>query len=58
MYLNMPWDSPYLADGKIGRPRLDYPTSGPDKWWGRDMSNYYYDLQRDYSKGITFNVFC
>ncbi|MCT3804730.1 SusC/RagA family TonB-linked outer membrane protein [Elizabethkingia anophelis] len=56
MYLNMPWDSPYLADGKIGRPRLDYPTSGSDKWWGRDMSNYYYDLQRDYSKGSNFNV--
>lgn len=56
MYLNMPWDNPYLEDGKPGDPRGNYPTSGPDKWWGRDQSNYLYDLQWNYGKSSNLNL--
>lgn len=52
MYLNMPWDNPYLANGKPGDPkRGDF-----GKWWGRDERNYLYDLQWNYSKSNNFNV--
>lgn len=56
MYLNMPWDNPYLSNGLPGNPRVDYPTSGADKWWGRDMSNYLYDLQWNYGKSTNLNL--
>ncbi len=56
MYLNMPWDNPYLANGTLGKPRVDYPTSGADKWWGRDMNNYLFDLQTNYSRGSNLNL--
>lgn len=57
MYLNMPWDNPYLTNGLPGNPRVHYPTGGVNKWWGRDMSNYLYDLQWNYGKSSNFNVF-
>lgn len=57
MYLNMPWDNPYLANGLPANPRVHFPSSGVNKWWGRDVSNYLYDLQWNYRKSSNFNVF-
>lgn len=56
MYLNMPWDNPYLASGLPGNPRKDYPNSGYERWWGRDLSNYLYDLQWNYGKSNNLNL--
>lgn len=51
MYLNMPWDNPYDADGRPVNPRATGVM-----WWGRDQSNYLYDLQYNYSAGNTFDI--
>ncbi|WP_165585806.1 SusC/RagA family TonB-linked outer membrane protein [Pedobacter nototheniae] len=41
-YTNMPWDSPYNADGSI--KYVDFDTKG---WYGRDASNFLYSSQYD-----------
>ncbi|UBM58386.1 TonB-dependent receptor [Marinilongibacter aquaticus] len=51
MYLNMPWDSPYDANGELINPRTT------DVWYGRDQSNYLYDLQWNYGRSSEFNMF-
>ena len=51
MYLNMPWDKPYDDNGNVINPRAAGQT-----WYGRDYSNYYYDLQTNYGKGETFDI--
>lgn len=51
MYLNMPWDAPYSADGKILNPQ-----AGGITWYGRDNRNYLYDQQFNYGKGETFDI--
>ena len=45
MYLNMPWDSPYDANGNLINP---YSYNGT--WYGRDQANYLHDLQWNYGK--------
>ncbi|MCT3832914.1 SusC/RagA family TonB-linked outer membrane protein [Elizabethkingia anophelis] len=45
MYLNMPWDSPYDANGNLINP---YNYNGT--WFGRDQANYLHDLQWNYGK--------
>jgi len=51
MYLNMPWDNPYDANGKLINPK-----NTTLKWYGRDQSNYLYDLQYNYSKNEIFDL--
>lgn len=51
MYLNLPWDNPYNAAGKPFNPQ----TAGL-KWWGRDQSNYLFDLQYNYGKSNIFDI--
>ncbi|MCS3529491.1 SusC/RagA family TonB-linked outer membrane protein [Chryseobacterium sp. JUb7] len=46
MYLNNPWDNPRDADGNL--KRLDDKFTGA--WYGRDYTNYLYDLQWNYGK--------
>lgn len=45
MYLNMPWDRPYDANGNLINP---YNYNGT--WYGRDRANYLHDLQWNYGK--------
>ena len=45
MYLNMPWDSPYDANGNLINP---YNYNGT--WYGREQANYLHDLQWNYGK--------
>ena len=52
MYLNLPWDAPYDGEGNLINPR-DFSGS----WYGRDQSNYLYDLQWNYTKGTEFNLY-
>lgn len=49
MYLNMPWDNPYDVNGKLINAQ-DAPV-----WYGRDKSNYRYDLQYNYGKSNIFD---
>lgn len=56
MYMNMPWDNPFLPNGKPVNPRVDEENKVIDKWYGRDYSNYYYDLQTNYSKSENFDI--
>ncbi|WP_333625722.1 SusC/RagA family TonB-linked outer membrane protein [Sphingobacterium siyangense] len=51
MYLNMPWDTPFYADGSLKNTKLDNVG-----WYGRDNNNYLYDLQYNYGEGQTFDV--
>lgn len=51
MYLNMPWDNPYAADGSVYNPRRDDGLT----WYGRDGSNYLYDLQYNYGQSHIFD---
>lgn len=51
MLRNMPWDLPYDADGKVINARGNGVT-----WYGRDLNNYLYDLQWNYSKGQSLNL--
>lgn len=44
MYMNMPWDNPFDANGKAVNPRE------VEKWYGRDYANYYYDLETNYGQ--------
>ncbi|WP_260391931.1 SusC/RagA family TonB-linked outer membrane protein [Empedobacter falsenii] len=52
MYLNMPWDSPYDKNGKLINPN----TWDGGTWYGRDYSNYYYDLSTNYGEGNKFDI--
>ncbi len=52
-YTYLPWDNPYKADGTIVNPKS---PNTKVSWFGRDESNYLYDLQyndRNY-KGTKF----
>lgn len=50
LYLNLPWDIPFDANGQ--------PVNAEDSndWLGRDQRNYFYDLQWNYSSNKTFNM--
>ncbi|MEE9364112.1 MAG: TonB-dependent receptor [Cellulophaga sp.] len=50
LYLNLPWDNPFDADGKPV-----YAQESSD-WLGRDQSNYFYDQQWNYSSSNIFNM--
>lgn len=52
MYTNLPWDAPYDANGNVVNPQ-----EGGVTWYGRDQSNYLYNLQWNYSEGNQFNLF-
>jgi len=53
----MPWDSPYYEDGVVRNPKDDaLEESYGETWYGRDKSNYYYNLQWNYSKTKTLGV--
>lgn len=45
MYLNMPWDNPRYSNGDLVNPNAPNIT-----WYGRDYTNYLYDLQWNYGK--------
>jgi TonB-linked SusC/RagA family outer membrane protein len=51
----LPWDRPYLPDGTPLHPKIEdhktYLTSIGKQWYGRDESNYLYDLQYNWYKG-------
>lgn len=49
MYLNMPWDNPYDYSGKLVN------AQEASLWYGRDLSNYLYDLQYNYGKSDIFD---
>lgn len=51
IYRDLPWDIPYDVNGKPVNARADGVT-----WFGRDLSNYLYDLQWNYSKQQTLNI--
>jgi len=51
MYMNMPWDNPFASDGRAINPRDEGVT-----WYGRDLTNYYYDLQTNYSESENFDI--
>ncbi len=55
MILYMPWDSPYKEDGSLKNPQIE-GTSALYNWYGRDASNYLYDLQYNYGEGRTFDI--
>lgn len=52
MYLNLPWDNPYNTDGTVRNPR----HAGSGAWYGRDNSNYLYDLQYNYGNSAIFDI--
>jgi len=49
MFLYLPWDKPYNADGSVR-------SGKEDDWLGRDMNNYLYDLQWNYGKSRTLSA--
>lgn len=51
MYTNMPWDNPFDKNGKPINPNADGV-----EWYGRDFSNYYYDLQTNYGESNIFDI--
>jgi len=51
MFTYLPWDNPYTADGKV----VNAQAAGSN-WRGRDLSNYLYDLQWNYSNSGRFNA--
>lgn len=51
MYLNMPWDNPYATDGSVRNPQ-----AGGITWYGRDNSNYLYDLQYNYGNSQILDI--
>lgn len=56
----LPWDTPYnsLGEVKTGKEGMDI-SSGKDMkdyWFGRDSSNYLYDLQTNWSDSKTIAV--
>jgi len=51
MFTYLPWDKPYDESGSPINAQA--PGSG---WRGRDLTNYLYDLQWNYSKENVFNI--
>ncbi|AVR47116.1 SusC/RagA family TonB-linked outer membrane protein [Christiangramia fulva] len=51
LYTYLPWDKPYNDEGELINPQVDNVT-----WYGRDQSNYLYDLQYNYGKSRTLNL--
>lgn len=47
MYANLPWDSPFDADGKLVPHRSS-------SWVNSQNTNYLYDLQWDHSAGVNY----
>ncbi len=62
MFTYMPWDNPYFPDGSVLDPRTEagkeYLLDNGKVWYGRDDSNYLYDLQYNYgtSRGNNFRI--
>lgn len=56
MYTNMPWDNPFYADGSAVAPVDDTNSGKLTKWYGRDQSNYYYNLKTNYGKTELFDI--
>ncbi len=62
MFTYMPWDNPYFPDGSVLDPRTEagkaYLLDNGKVWYGRDNSNYLYDLQYNYgtSRGNNFRI--
>ncbi|MFD2825014.1 SusC/RagA family TonB-linked outer membrane protein [Leeuwenhoekiella polynyae] len=54
LYTYMPWDRPTNDEGSVINPQN---LENGQVWYGRDNSNYLYDLQYNYSKSREFNVF-
>ncbi|WP_233194442.1 TonB-dependent receptor [Aquimarina sp. I32.4] len=50
LYLNLPWDNPYNAEGQLINAEED------SDWLGRDEVNYLYDQQWNYSSEDVFNL--
>jgi len=50
LYLNLPWDLPYDADG------IPVNANTSQDWLGRDKRNYLFDQQWNYSSSNTFNM--
>ncbi|WP_108870275.1 SusC/RagA family TonB-linked outer membrane protein [Aquimarina aquimarini] len=50
LYLNLPWDNPYNAEGQLINAEED------SDWLGRDEVNYLYDQQWNYSSNDIFNL--
>lgn len=50
----LPWDRPYNADGTVRTGKED--PKGPDGWFGRDASNYLYNLQWNWARGKQLGV--
>ncbi|MEH0153152.1 TonB-dependent receptor [Limibacter armeniacum] len=49
LYRNMPWDNPYDEEGN--------PVNAQEvQWYGRDNSNYLYDLQWNYGENEIVNL--
>ena len=51
LYTYLPWDRPYDDEGNIINPQTDNVP-----WYGRDQSNYLFDLQYNYSKRRELNI--
>lgn len=49
MYSNLPWDSPYDAEGKLEPHRSS-------NWVNSASTNYLYDLQWDHSSGVKYEL--
>ncbi|WP_164977455.1 SusC/RagA family TonB-linked outer membrane protein [Ancylomarina salipaludis] len=60
MFTYMPWDEAYLPDGSVLHPKVasgkKYLQDNNKGWYGRDESNYLYDLQYNYGKSRSNNL--
>ncbi len=50
LYLNLPWDNPFDADG------IPINAQESSEWIGRDQRNYFYDQQWNYSSSEIINL--
>ncbi|TRX51206.1 TonB-dependent receptor [Fulvivirga sp. M361] len=50
LYLNLPWDLPFSADG------TPVNANESQDWLGRDQRNYFFDQQWNYSSSSAFNM--
>lgn len=50
LYLNLPWDVPYDANG------IPVNAASTSDWLGRDQRNYLYDQQWNYSSSNVYNA--
>lgn len=53
LYAQMPWDYPYYEDGTLINPR---ELRSGYTWYGRDLTNSFYDSQWNYSKTKTLTT--